>query len=248
MLSNKSNIIQNNEINHFVLKKGEKLTVALYLVSSFIPPEDPIRKQLRLLSIEILSFTTRRTISGGGVNEESELGAFVEELCSLLTVATVSGYISSMNSSVLSKEYRDLLTIFVSKIEQHVGGRREQNFSPDFFSIPDSQEFGTKGLREYDKRHSKRQTFSMNEDRTHKSDMQSVKKGKYQTSVRKEIKKDRRNLLIDKIRQNGRISMKDLSDMKDCSEKTLQRELLSLVNDGVLKKEGERRWSTYMLA
>jgi hypothetical protein len=42
--------------------------------------------------------------------------------------------------------------------------------------------------------------------------------------------------------------VKDVSAVvKDCSEKTLQRELLALVAQGVLKKEGERRWSSYVL-
>jgi len=33
-----------------------------------------------------------------------------------------------------------------------------------------------------------------------------------------------------------------------CGEKTLQRELVSMVGDGVLKKSGEKRWSRYFLA
>ena len=31
------------------------------------------------------------------------------------------------------------------------------------------------------------------------------------------------------------------------SEKTLQRELVSMVTDGVLKKEGTKRWSKYFI-
>ena len=34
---------------------------------------------------------------------------------------------------------------------------------------------------------------------------------------------------------------------EECGEKTLQRELVSMVNDGVLKKTGEKRWSKYFL-
>ena len=35
--------------------------------------------------------------------------------------------------------------------------------------------------------------------------------------------------------------------LKDVSEKTVQRELFALVKEGVLKKEGEKRWSVYKL-
>ena len=35
--------------------------------------------------------------------------------------------------------------------------------------------------------------------------------------------------------------------LASCGEKTLQRELVSMVTDGVLKKKGEKRWSKYSL-
>jgi len=44
------------------------------------------------------------------------------------------------------------------------------------------------------------------------------------------------------------LSVKDFTRViKDCSEKTIQRELLDLVEKGIVKKEGERRWSRYSL-
>ncbi len=33
----------------------------------------------------------------------------------------------------------------------------------------------------------------------------------------------------------------------DCGEKTIQRELVSMMKEGSIKKEGERRWSQYSL-
>jgi len=46
-----------------------------------------------------------------------------------------------------------------------------------------------------------------------------------------------------------KLTIKDFTkNIKDCSEKTIQRELLAMVAKGVLKKEGERRWSKYFLS
>ncbi len=57
---------------------------------------------------------------------------------------------------------------------------------------------------------------------------------------------DRQQVIINELRSKGQLTVKDLAEkIKDCSEKTIQRELLSLVGSGVLKKEGERRWSRY---
>lgn len=63
------------------------------------------------------------------------------------------------------------------------------------------------------------------------------------------IKNDRQLTIINTIKEKGELSIKDLTDViKGCSEKTIQRELISLVTDGVLYKTGERRWSRYSLA
>jgi len=62
-------------------------------------------------------------------------------------------------------------------------------------------------------------------------------------------KNDRQQVILDTIREMGETSIKDISDnIKGCSEKTIQRELNSLIYGGVLKKIGERRWSKYILA
>ncbi len=62
-------------------------------------------------------------------------------------------------------------------------------------------------------------------------------------------KNERQQIILDIIKEIGESSIKDISDnIKDCSEKTIQRELNTLIYDGVLKKIGERRWSKYVLA
>lgn len=50
------------------------------------------------------------------------------------------------------------------------------------------------------------------------------------------------------ISTKGVVSIKDISDnIKDCSEKTIQRELNSMIENGLIKREGKRRWSQYSL-
>ncbi len=59
---------------------------------------------------------------------------------------------------------------------------------------------------------------------------------------------DRQQIILKELRNKGQLTVKDLAEkIKGCSEKTIQRELLSLVGSGVLKKEGERRWSRYSI-
>jgi hypothetical protein len=64
-----------------------------------------------------------------------------------------------------------------------------------------------------------------------------------------EGKSERQTLILSTISTRGESSIKDLADViKGCSEKTIQRELISLVSSGELLKTGERRWSRYSIA
>jgi predicted ArsR family transcriptional regulator len=61
--------------------------------------------------------------------------------------------------------------------------------------------------------------------------------------------KDRRAVILTLLQRKDRIAIKDVTAViRDVSDKTIQRELLALVAQGVLIKDGERRWSTYRLA
>jgi vacuolar-type H+-ATPase subunit I/STV1 len=81
------------------------------------------------------------------------------------------------------------------------------------------------------------------------------------------LKKERRDDIIKIIERNKEshgISGSTITDIRNgakeltnsnvkntihsCSEKTLQRELISMLKDGVLKKTGEKRWSKYFVA
>ena len=49
------------------------------------------------------------------------------------------------------------------------------------------------------------------------------------------------------VLEQGRVSIKDISKViRDCSEKTIQRELNALIQLGQVRKEGDRRWSVYL--
>ena len=63
------------------------------------------------------------------------------------------------------------------------------------------------------------------------------------------LKIARRSDVLSVVRSRGMASIRDITSViKDMSEKTVQRELLALVKEGVLVKEGEKRWSTYRIA
>ncbi len=64
----------------------------------------------------------------------------------------------------------------------------------------------------------------------------------------KAISTNRRVVILDMVAKTGRVTVKDVaSQIPDASSKTLQRELMSLVSEGTLKKDGNKRWTVYTL-
>jgi predicted HTH transcriptional regulator len=59
---------------------------------------------------------------------------------------------------------------------------------------------------------------------------------------------NRQNMILGLLRKKGDLTIKDISIViKDCSEKTIQRELIAFISSGLVKRAGERRWSRYSL-
>ena len=60
---------------------------------------------------------------------------------------------------------------------------------------------------------------------------------------------ERMSLILDLVRKRKSLSIKEISlVIRDCSEKTIQRELNILIGQGLIRREGERRWSLYLPA
>jgi hypothetical protein len=60
---------------------------------------------------------------------------------------------------------------------------------------------------------------------------------------------ERMSLILDLVRKRKSLSIKEIAAViKDCSEKTIQRELGALISQGLVRKVGERRWSVYLPA
>lgn len=57
----------------------------------------------------------------------------------------------------------------------------------------------------------------------------------------------RMSAILEVIRKQKNVSIKDIAaKVTDCSEKTIQRELTTLIEQGLVRKVGERRWSVYI--
>ncbi|HCB35211.1 MAG TPA: hypothetical protein DEP25_01065, partial [Candidatus Taylorbacteria bacterium] len=66
---------------------------------------------------------------------------------------------------------------------------------------------------------------------------------------REKVKESRRQEIVSILRDRNSATVRDFSvSIQGCSEKTIQRILIEMVQHGVLKISGKRRWSRYSIA
>jgi len=244
--------------------KTNKLITALYMVTDTMEKEEPIRLKLRTLGVETLSDIT--SLSKGNLDN---LEKKISIILSFLNIAFDLRMISEMNCNILTKEFIELkqslkeLTVrnhlwleeFINssspdkgRIEEGFLGGNSTKAGP--LSGPSSStRIGVQ----------KGSTLMQALSRVGGKTLSDIKnksnaKSRIEGHDNFEILKNKRRELISKIikgKLNG-ASIKDIvlaikGSGEVIGEKTLQRELVSMVSDKILYRTGSKRWSLYFL-
>jgi hypothetical protein len=234
----------------YIFKKTEKITAALYLVSGLLKDDEPIKWELRDRGIDLLSSSFMASSSTPGDKNmiiQSLFTAALETL-SLLNVARISNLVTEMNHKILVREIDMIVSMLRDRLAQNAENAGYV-LSESFFRTPD---LFSSGFRSDNKDRGKRGVFNSVEGVADSNlgslknvDNSRVIQGHVSTQVKKT---QRQEAILIALREQSNLTIKDFSKViKDCSEKTIQRELLELVDRGVIKREAERRWSRYSL-
>lgn len=221
-------LFNNGEYLVFSFKKTEKIVSAIYMVTGLLKDSEPIKWELRDGSISLLS-TMMVLNSSEAVDKNRILQSFISssiQFISILNISSVSGLISNMNSNILIKEITDLIEYLKdnSLSKTYTSGLilSDSFFSTDFSPV------NTKGLSSVKNNNN----INVNKD-----------------YIVKDKKNSRKDSILNLLKTKSDLTIKDFTKViTECSEKTIQRELIDLVEKGLVKKKGERRWSTYSLA
>jgi|TARA_Y100000310_G_scaffold170442_2_gene170607 hypothetical protein len=213
----------------FVYRKVERLAAAVHIVTSFVREDEPVRARIRIKSLELLDHVS--------LLRTEKLIQSLLELIAVLDVAYMGGFISEMNFSLLKSECVELAKFI--KAKEHNISSGKSDLSDEFFA--DSYEVGMEHVR----RAVPASGIDSIKDSLVKDTRSKKKVGNKRSGSRRT---QRREVILALLKHKSPITVKDVGEtIVDCSEKTLQRELVALVQEGVLKKEGERRWSNYFL-
>ena len=244
---------QRNNRMSFNLKKTEKIVTAIYMVTDFMSDSEPLRQELRTLAIQLLSKT--RQLSTKATEPDyvliDDIQYSTESASSFINLAVTIGLVSNMNGSILlnelqknSKELRNMYNDRRVSVTTHPG-YSNIILNKEMFEVP---YFETPKIEVSDKGQNNKGHENTNTVLYKKPETIDIKKENTAKASGLGIKIARRNDVLNIVKVKGQVSVKDiLLMMKDMSEKTVQRELFSLVKEGVLKKEGEKRWSVYKL-
>jgi hypothetical protein len=162
------------------------------------------------------------------------------ETISLLNVARISNLISDMNHALLVKEIDNIVSLLSDRLVQNAenaGYVLSEAFfkTPSLFASGLRTEVGSRSQNDKGQKGPERESRRGSDGFKGHEDML-------------EKKNQRQENIVGLLKGQSNLTIKDFSRViKDCSEKTIQRELLELVARGVIKKEGERRWSRYSL-
>ncbi|HEY4512104.1 MAG TPA: hypothetical protein VJH63_00390 [Candidatus Paceibacterota bacterium] len=222
-----------NQFVLYIFRKISRISKAIYTITDILKDTEPLKWKLRESVTNV--FLLRNFFDEKNVFNNLE--KILLELEALLDLSRVS-VLSEMNVLIMFEEIRKLLT---ELHEKSSFGLYSGELSPSFFDVskPTSSETldykshkGHNVLYDFYNRHSaNKSSFSANPKRAN-----ILHKGQ------------RREEILKVIKDKGTVTIKDITlQIKNCSEKTVQRELTSMLILGVIKKSGERRWSKYSL-
>ncbi len=254
----------------FANKKTEKLVTALYMITDFMEADDAIKGKLRFLGVELLSDIHKLAILSA-VEKHASLALTLSRISEIVTLVEIShmiGFVSEMNATILKKEF-DLLIAELHSYQAEIknavpaagagfaNGLFENQKNSSFTLSENMFEVGSAFPSIADTAANRSNTKDSIKDNivSKRTPYMSFKNVLSPLPPLKRLpagdsnsmnKTERTQKILDLIKDKHEVSIKDISiSFADCSEKTIQRELNSLISKGQIKKIGAKRWSRY---
>ncbi len=268
MVSADSKNIQQNKLNIdvlfsgdsyglFVFKKTERLVTAIYLLTGVMADAEPMKGKLRAIATDMLS--TALSMSDRVWGEDlfqKNLSNALCEMTVLFDVALTAQMISTMNHQIITDELKKLTNFLLESSANYSSAKiavpqnffeGDYNFAPtDIYQIKKADTIKPV-IAEQPAFFQGQNPIKDNQKIELPAEMSEIKVSKENKPIKD--KNNRQEIILAMLKGGAKLTIKDFAkNIKGCSDKTIQRELIAMVAKGVLKKEGERRWSKYFLA
>jgi hypothetical protein len=248
----------------FIYEKVQKLSTAVYMVTSYIQEGEPVRATLRVLALSSVghanSLSMRQT-----ENHFVDIQKDISHIMSLIQLTRTLEIVSDMNAKILLNEYQKLqelvtfhkdkkhkgqIDLGASGYEKYYEVKTEETkklqASPLLVRVESESE-----IKKVESIAPERKVYTSSTPAkiVEKYDIQKPTKAAplIRQEENKERKNTRQNTILKLLSTDTAQNIKDITaKLNGCSEKTVQRELNTLVSLGKIKRLGEKRWSTYL--
>ena len=218
-------LVQDEEYYRYIFKKTEKIvSVVFYILYNL--PED----KRTAVHIEDLQHVARQVHDAILQSLETRIYASEDSVraAALALIALESKLRISQTAGVVSSE---LVQVLVAEIDSVLRGMNRYIKSPNADSTGGEDTFAPLGMSDEPRRR-----------------RAPERKREPEASADATSAEGRRDRIKTVLQAKGRASIKDISEIvADVSEKTIQRELNAMIEDNVVQRQGERRWSVYSL-
>lgn len=245
------------------IKRAEKISAALYLMSNFLNDEEPIKWDIRKLSTTLIKNISELSFSDTSDRELKlhKTNTTISELSSMIEIASLASLVSKMNAEILAKEL-GILASTASRGRNNLNKLSPVKITRNFFDFENKNEYEANDTTQNRALNMPKQKRAAIKDKSqtrpnfpitsthYLPDVSEIGKAKIKEYGSVAVKRNKRqSFIIQVLKKKKDLTIKDISTIfHDCSEKTIQRELSILVDDGVVIKDGERRWTRYSLA
>jgi hypothetical protein len=219
----------------YIQKRLNKVGEAAFLIASVLKDKETLRREIHEASLSYLAAVRKAFDPESAKNLKlffhghtlyQDLEHRIQGLFHLVSLGKEARIISAMNAEVFINESSKILMeiqALLSPSDATIG----QAFFGSAMTIPQQTNPSVVSVSS-----------------TNVSAKQAVK------DIRdiKDISKNRKEKIIDFLKSKGQSSIADIAQaLPEFSQKTVQRELNSMILEGTIKRIGDRRWSAYSL-
>lgn len=234
-----SSIFEKDIRRVYIYKKCERLAKAIHLITPAFRTSPALRDRLDRVSVGLVDAGSLPPATA-----KSELSRELLALSSVLAIARAGGLLSEMNADFISREAHTLL----QEIAIYEEPRLLLEEAPSLAEL--SRESMANRILTVRRTEAPAAAPAKPAAIPVQAPTFKGQDTKGQSFIKdKPSKTSRREAILDVLRSRGSLSIRDIAiSFRDVSEKTIQRELQALINENVVTKSGDRRWTVYSLA
>lgn len=228
----RSNPFGDNLSGERAYRRAERISLALHLLTNHVAEDEPVRRSLRDAGLDLLVYilAARDEMRTRSIRL-SDVHACIRRIISLVRILAVSGHVSVQNADMVVEAADDLgeylraakrTMLSESRIitrEELIGhGEEQPRSAPAGRSTVSQKDISIKDI-----------------------------KSSAHVSVKNRAMRSRGEEILSILKTRGELGIKDIAvNFPEYGEKTIQRELASLIALGRIKKVGSKRWSRYL--